>query len=138
VSASKNADPRREIHHRIPADAHKLAELRHALTSWANAAGMPGEQQEEFVLATYEAMANSVEHAYQDRADGILDLHVNRDPDGTVMVTVTDYGQWKTPVPSDGIRGRGIPLMKALARDTTIIRRDSGTTVTMTWTMRNA
>ncbi|HEY7596571.1 MAG TPA: ATP-binding protein [Actinophytocola sp.] len=139
MSASTGAGSLREIHCRVPADADRLAETRHALNRWASGIGMPGQQREELVLATYEAMANSVEHAYVDAAgddlDGVVDLHAARTPDGTIIVTVTDYGRWKPPVPSDGIRGRGILLMRALADDTTITRVDTGTTVTMTWTL---
>jgi serine/threonine-protein kinase RsbW len=135
VSASTGAGSVREIHCRVPADAERLAEMRHALSRWAGAIGMPERQREELVLASYEAMANSVEHAYSDGQDGIVDMHAAHTPDGTVVVTVTDRGRWKTPVPSNGIRGRGILLMRALADDTTITRVDTGTTVTMTWSM---
>jgi serine/threonine-protein kinase RsbW len=135
VSASTGAGSLREIHCRVPADAERLAELRHALSRWADAIGMPARQREELVLASYEAMANSVEHAYDDGQDGIVDMHAAHTPDGTVVVTVTDHGRWKTPAPSNGIRGRGIVLMRALADDTTIARVDTGTTVTMTWSM---
>jgi serine/threonine-protein kinase RsbW len=96
---------------------------------------MADRQREELVLAAYEAMANCVEHAYDEIPDGIVDLHAAHTPDGTVIVTVSDRGRWKDPVPSDGIRGRGILLMRALADDTTIARVDTGTTVTMTWSM---
>jgi serine/threonine-protein kinase RsbW len=135
VSASTGAGSLREIHCRVPADAERLAELRHALSRWASGIGMADRQREELVLAAYEAMANSVEHAYDDNPDAIVDLHAAHTPDGTVIVTVSDQGRWKDPVPSDGIRGRGILLMRALADDTTIARVDTGTTVTMTWSM---
>jgi serine/threonine-protein kinase RsbW len=135
VSASTGAGSLREIHRRVPADAEQLAEMRHALSRWAAGIGMPARQREEVVLASYEAMANSVEHAYEDEQDGVVDLHAAHTPDGTVVVTVTDHGRWKTPAPSNGIRGRGILLMRALADDTTIARVDTGTTVTMTWSM---
>jgi serine/threonine-protein kinase RsbW len=140
LSASTGAGSLREIHCRVPADADRLAEMRHALSRWATGIGMPDRQRDELVLAAYEAMANSVEHAYgeapgADDFDGVVDLHAAHTPDGTVIVTVTDYGQWQPPVPSDGIRGRGILLMRALADDTTITRVDTGTTVTMTWAL---
>lgn len=142
MSASTGANSLHELHHRIPADAEWLAELRHALGRWAVGVGMPTERREELVLAAYEAMANSVEHAYaasaSDPADGDVELHAQHTIDGAVVVTVTDHGTWKPPEQSDGIRGRGIPLMKALADDTTIVTTDTGTTVTMTWTSPTA
>jgi serine/threonine-protein kinase RsbW len=135
VSASTGAGSLREIHCRVPADAERLAEMRHALSRWATGIGMPPRQREELVLASYEAMANSVEHAYAGEQEGMVDLHAAHTPDGTVVVTVTDHGRWKAPVAGDGIRGRGILLMRALADDTTIARVDTGTTVTMTWSL---
>jgi serine/threonine-protein kinase RsbW len=138
MSASTGANSLHELHHRIPADAERLAEIRHALGRWAAGVGMPTERSEELVLAAYEAMANSVEHAYATSASapagGEVELHAAQTVDGTIVVTVTDQGSWKPPEESDGIRGRGIPLMKALADDTTIVTVDTGTTVTMTWT----
>ena len=135
MSASTGANSLHELRQRIPADAERLAETRHALTRWAAGIGMPNEKREELVLATYEAMANSVEHAYADLAGAEIELHAARTVDGLVVVTVTDHGSWKPPQGSNGIRGRGIPLMKALADDTTITSVDTGTTVTMTWTL---
>ncbi len=135
MSASTGAGSLREIHCRVPADAEQLAETRHALSRWASGIGMSQRQCQELVLAAYEAMANSVEHAYEDDRDGVVDLHAAHTPDGTVIVTVTDHGRWKPPAPSDGIRGRGILLIRALADDATIARVDTGTTVTMTWSI---
>jgi serine/threonine-protein kinase RsbW len=136
MSASTSANSLQDLHRRVPADAGRLAELRYALGRWATGFGMPPERSEELVLAAYEALANSVEHAYADPAAGEVELRAARAPDGTVVVTITDRGRWKDPVPSNGIRGRGIPIMRALADDTAITTSDSGTTVTMTWTAR--
>ncbi|OLF08232.1 ATP-binding protein [Actinophytocola xanthii] len=133
MSASTDADSR-EIHHRIPATPERLPELRRTLSRWAEDVGMPDEQREELTLATYEAMANSVEHAYLDTPDGVLDLHASCDEAGTVTVTVADYGTWKPESPGDGLRGRGLRLIRALTTDSAVTRDESGTTVTMTWT----
>jgi len=139
MSASTGANSLHELHHRIPADAERLAEMRHTLGRWAAGIGMPAERREELVLAAYEAMANSVEHAYADADSGVeVELHATRNADGAVIITVSDHGAWKAPQESNGIRGRGIPLMKALADDTTITTVDTGTTVTMTWTSPTA
>jgi serine/threonine-protein kinase RsbW len=58
----------------------------------------------------------------------------------TLAVTVTDRGQWRQPVPDTpakqppyALRGRGIPLMRALADDATIDTTTAGTQVTLTW-----
>ena len=125
--------PDRTLRHRIPADPDHLTDIRHALASWASGIGMTAEQREELVLATYEAMANSVEHAYADDAEGIVIVDATHHGDGAVTVTVTDRGRWKPPTPSNGLRGRGLLLIRSLAQDTRIDTHDRGTTVTMAW-----
>lgn len=138
MTGSDHTLHRHTLHHRIPADPDRLTEVRHALATWASGIGMPTEQQEELVLAAYEAMANSVEHAYADYANGdaIVIVDATHHRDGAVTVTVTDRGRWKQPVPSNGLRGRGLLLIRNLAQDTRIDTHDRGTTVTMAW--RNA
>jgi len=124
----------RDLHFRVPAAAGRLAGLRHALAEWATGIGLSDEDTEALVLATYEAMANSVEHAYRDQTQGVLDLRAQVDDmQGCVTVTVTDYGQWKTPQPSSGLRGRGLSLIKGLTSSSTITPTSGGTTVSMAW-----
>jgi hypothetical protein len=47
---------------------------------------------------------------------------------------VTDRGRWRQPPPDNQVlRGRGVPMMEALA-DTVTFRHDAtGTTVTLEW-----
>jgi serine/threonine-protein kinase RsbW len=124
----------RDLHFRVPAVAGRLAGLRHALAEWAARVGLSEEDTEALVLASYEAMANSVEHAYRDQTQGVLDVAGQVDDEqGRVMVTVTDYGQWKPPQPSGGLRGRGLSLIKGLTMSSTITPTTDGTTVSMFW-----
>lgn len=124
----------RDLHFRVPAVAGQLAVLRHALADWARRIGLSEEDTEGLVLASYEAMANSVEHAYRDEPQGILDLTGRVDDEqGRVAVIVTDYGQWQTPKPSGGLRGRGLSLIKGLTASSTITSTADGTTVSMFW-----
>jgi len=126
--------PERDLHFRVPAVAGRLSGLRHALARWASRIGLSDEDAEALVLASYEAMANSVEHAYHDQTQGMLDLRGAVDDDQKrVVVTVTDYGQWRPPQPSGGLRGRGLPLIQGLTTTSTITPSASGTTVTMFW-----
>jgi serine/threonine-protein kinase RsbW len=67
------------------------------------------------VLASYEAVANSIEHAYQGRVGDIL-LSAER-KDDHVIVTVTDHGQWLAHSTPGHHRGRGLFLMHELADD---------------------
>jgi anti-sigma regulatory factor (Ser/Thr protein kinase) len=122
----------RELHHRVAADATHLAAVRKALAGWAEGIGMSREQRSDFVLAAYEALANAAEHAYVGQTGGVIDLWA-RCAQGLVTVVVTDYGSWRPPQPSDGLRGRGLLLINALAHHNEVSRDATGTTVTMTW-----
>jgi serine/threonine-protein kinase RsbW len=126
--------PDGDLHFRVPAVPGRLAGLRHALAEWATRAGLDEEDTEALVLASYEAMANTVEHAYRDQTQGLLDLRARVDgQQNRIVVTVTDYGRWKPPQPSGGLRGRGLSLMQGLSSTETITPTTGGTTVTMFW-----
>jgi len=126
--------PDGDLHYRVPAVAARLASLRHVLAAWASKLGLTVKDRDALVLASYEAMANSVEHAYPGQTQGILDLRAQRDREqGRVVVTVTDYGTWKPPQPTDGLRGRGLSLIQGLTTTATITPTPNGTTVSMTW-----
>jgi serine/threonine-protein kinase RsbW len=123
-----------DLHVRVPAVAGRLTGLRHALAEWAERAGLTSEDREALTLASYEAMANSVEHAYAGQLDGVLDLRAVRDRvEGRVVVTVTDFGQWRPPPTDPGTRGRGLPLIRGLTPDSAITPSTRGTTVSMSW-----
>jgi anti-sigma regulatory factor (Ser/Thr protein kinase) len=101
--------------------ADRLPHLREAL-----------DRREDIVLAGYEAMANSAEHAYLDGEAGPVEVRAEALP-GRLTVTVTDYGSWRPPAASDGLRGRGLLLIDTLADHSARVHREDGTTVTMTW-----
>jgi serine/threonine-protein kinase RsbW len=126
--------PEGDWHVRVPAVAGRLAALRHTLAKWAARAGLNDEDTEALVLASYEAMANTVEHAYRDQTQGVLDVLARVDDEQRrVVVTVTDYGQWQPPQPSGGLRGRGLSLIKGLTTTATITSTTDGTVVVMHW-----
>jgi anti-sigma regulatory factor (Ser/Thr protein kinase) len=123
----------REFIRQAPADARHLVELRRTLQRWVADLGLSFELQQDVVLASYEAMANSAEHAYRQSAPGAIDVHAIHAGD-KLTVTVTDQGTWKRPDGSDTFRGRGLKMIQALAH-TSALRRGSGTRVTMTWAL---
>jgi anti-sigma regulatory factor (Ser/Thr protein kinase) len=49
-----------------------------------------------------------------------------------LSLTVTDTERWRTPNSDPGIRGRGVPFMRALMDSVQIVPSAHGTTVTMT------
>jgi len=112
---------------RLPCNAHLLRGLRLELRAFLDGTGLSGEELDDLVLATSEAVTNVIEHA-QTPAAGFFDVLV--DVDGTsVQVAVRDYGRWREPTPRDG-PGHGLLLMQNLSA-LTITVEPRGTTVTL-------
>ena len=109
---------------RIRAAAEQLQEVRHELGSWLDGHGAAPEVGAEIALATHEAAANVVEHAYPGGA-GELVVRACTDDD-QVTVTVEDDGEWRAPSRT-GQRGRGLVLMHGLMDDVEITAAEDGT-----------
>ena len=113
------------------ATAVNAASARRRLTDWAHQHDVPPETIADVVYAAYEAIANVVEHAYAD-GEGSFTLHAD-DTQHQLCVTVSDTGTWTPPCHTPGWRGRGIPLIRALADSVHIDAGDAGTTVELHW-----
>ncbi|MFF5992955.1 MULTISPECIES: ATP-binding protein [Prauserella] len=122
-------------HRRVPAVSSETTLLRNQLARWARAHGLPSGLVEDVKLAAYEAMANTVAHAYRDAVRGTMAVTA-RAVDHTIEVTISDAGRWSDR-PSHRHGGRGVPLMRGLADAVTISSTDTGTTVTLCWTRRS-
>lgn len=119
------------FHEVLPADGACLASLRARLRQWGSRTGLAEDQVADLVLATGEACANTIEHAYVDGPGlGEVDVRAEYTRNGTVTVRVSDHGHWRAQSNS-GHRGRGIALMRATMESVTIDSGRSGTTVTM-------
>jgi anti-sigma regulatory factor (Ser/Thr protein kinase) len=81
---------------------------------------------EEVLVAASEACTNALEHAYQGRAAGVVELRATMTA-GNLEVVVADRGVWKEPL-DRGNRGRGRTLMEHLM-DRTLIESGPGGTV---------
>jgi len=68
----------------IRAEAARLVGVRRTLHDWASAAGLPQSTVYDLVLASYEAMANSVEHGYRN-GPGTIDVRATCDEDEVVV-----------------------------------------------------
>ncbi|MGW4057883.1 SpoIIE family protein phosphatase [Amycolatopsis sp. NPDC004747] len=110
-----------------------LASTRHWLRAWLENAALDPDLAQDVLVAAGEACANAVEHAYGDGSGATAHLSA-RLTGAHLVVTVTDQGRWKQPPPDNHVlRGRGVPMMEALA-DAVAFRRDAaGTTVTLEW-----
>lgn len=114
-----------------PADRDMIGEVRRTIQGWGAQAGLPDDLVAELALASYEAMANAVEHAYPDTTDGPLSVRISRE-DQRLVITVADQGKWQSAA-ADDLRGRGLLLMEGMARELRIATTPSGTTITMRW-----
>src|SRR5439155_1481293 len=109
----------------VTALAEELLPLRRQLRRWLAARGANEREIAAITLATQEACANAVEHAY-----GLADatFHLAAVHDGpAIEIVVRDRGQWRPPRGKN--RGRGMALMRALVDDVEVTRHDGGTTV---------
>ncbi|MGK8522708.1 ATP-binding protein [Nocardia asteroides] len=112
----------------FPAEAVQLATVRHILQEWLIDQGMAPGPAYDVLLAVGEACTNAVEHGH--RGDGgVVRLRASIDGD-ELRVTVSDSGRWKPPDPhADSLRGRGMPLIRALIPQVSVTTGDSGTVV---------
>lgn len=127
-------NPAGDFERTVDATAQAAHELRRLFTQWVTASIDAGtERRADIVLAVYEAVANSTEHAYRDTAEpGPVTVRGRRMPDGALELTVADNGTWD-PSPSGQYRGRGLALMTALSDTHALTTGPEGTTVTMCW-----
>ena len=122
----------------VLADAACAAQLRQEFSVWLKRYfALDPTKVSDVVLAVNEALANAAEFAYSAvERPGAMHLLADYDTRAEVLtVTVTDEGAWRI---ADGekkhiSRGRGIPLMQALADSTSIDSSPAGTRVRMEW-----
>jgi serine/threonine-protein kinase RsbW len=115
--------------HELPAAPTELADLRRQLHHWLDAASVDGEVAKAVVLATSEAAANAIEHAYGMDGTGVTVVRAALEADELHLV-VSDHGIWQQPaLPGD--RGRGRYLMRNCMDDVTIVKDPTGTVVRM-------
>jgi len=110
----------------LPADLESIPLVRRLLGRWLYEAGATEAQAEDLALATSEACANAIEHAYGPGA-GTLEVSGSISPSGEAMVAVRDFGSWRPPRGAN--RGRGLPIMEGLTDSVEVVREEGGTTV---------
>jgi anti-sigma regulatory factor (Ser/Thr protein kinase) len=90
-------------------------------------------KRSDVLLAANEALTNSAEFAYVASAEhGPIAMRATfEEIDRRLSIEITDFGTWRETPPSTqpNTRGRGIPLMQALADRVTIARQATGTRV---------
>jgi anti-sigma regulatory factor (Ser/Thr protein kinase) len=109
--------------------------LRERLHAWLTALAWPPNQLHDLLLATTEACANAVEHAYPPGAAGEmligLRVVVSGNTRRRAVIVVRDWGQWRPAAADRGNRGHGLTLIRGCVDDVQLRRDLPGTSVTM-------
>jgi len=126
--------PAQRLVHEFRASPEELASTRNVLREWLYGHALDSAEQHEITLAVHEACANAVEHAYAD-ANGEHGQPVRLEAEiderrRELVVVVQDHGRWRASR-SDGDRGRGIGIMRALADSVATATGPDGTVVTI-------
>jgi serine phosphatase RsbU (regulator of sigma subunit)/putative methionine-R-sulfoxide reductase with GAF domain/anti-sigma regulatory factor (Ser/Thr protein kinase) len=116
-----------------PATPEALVSVRRILRRWLAFHGAEEDELHDVVVASQEACANAVEHAY---GPGHAYFDVEADHrESRIRVTVRDAGRWRPPRGSH--RGRGLPLMRALMDSVDVEHGTGGTVVVLERTLRS-
>ncbi len=110
--------------------------LRHALRAFLEAMDLDGDLRDDILTAVGEALANAVEHAYDEREPGTVELFVRTDREAveTLLVDVIDRGNFIDRDLRAG-RGLGLRIVHAIARAVSI-DTEGGTRVQMIFDAR--
>lgn len=127
-------DSARTLSFAVTARPSELATARRRLRRWLHAIGVDGPRVDDVILAVGEVTSNAIEHAYRGVDDGVVEIE-GEVQDEVLSFTVTDHGRWS---PADLTRphGRGLAIVRALARDVTVRRSPAGTRVTLSMDRR--
>ena len=106
-----------------------MAVLRRQLRGWLSEAGATGRELFEIQLAVAEAFANAVKHP-QEPTSHLVEFK-GTVMNGTVAVSVRDYGRWQDESAVREERGLGLAIMDELMDSVVVEPFADGTTVTM-------
>jgi serine phosphatase RsbU (regulator of sigma subunit)/anti-sigma regulatory factor (Ser/Thr protein kinase) len=109
----------------LPAEPRALGPLRRRLGAWLQHTGATRDESYDIVLATCEAAANAIEHAY---GPGGAEFGVTARASGSdVVIDVHDGGAWRER--REARRGRGLVVMRVVMDDVSVKSDDGGTNV---------
>jgi anti-sigma regulatory factor (Ser/Thr protein kinase) len=110
----------------LAAEPESLAQVRAGLRDWLTGHDVPETVVDAMLVASNEALANSIEHAGLASAQQIAVRA--RIAAGVLHVTLRDSGRWREPG-EPGIRGHGLALMRELTDGVEVDAREDGTRV---------
>lgn len=107
-----------------------VAWARREFANWLAVDLPAGDLFDDLVLVVYEALANTVDHAYINTAAGTgpVELIARRSNDA-IRISVMDHGTWRDAPTIQTFRGRGLPLIRLLVHDVHVEIGPTGTTV---------
>jgi serine/threonine-protein kinase RsbW len=114
------------------ADAWTVTQFRNELSQWLRARfTLDAARLNDVLLAVNEALTNAAEFAYGGQGGTMTMQARYHAADGMLLIDVSDRGRWRhvDPKAQSNTRGRGIPLMHALADRATIRPLPTGTRV---------
>ena len=117
----------------FPMEMGELRPARAAMRRWLAQCSLSADAGQGVLVAAGEACANAVEHARQQGLAQLIRLTASVTAD-ELRLTVSNDGRWREPDRGSQLRlhrGNGIPLMRALMTDVTILPGSDGTTVDM-------
>ena len=123
----------RDLRTTWPAAPEALAAVRRLLRRWLHLHGADEDEISDILVASQEACANAVEHAY---GPGAAHFEVDAEHrDDRIRIVVRDQGRWRAPRGTH--RGRGLPLMRALMETVEIDHGKDGTVVELSRSLRS-
>ena len=127
VSDLRESGP--SLHLRLEALPDSLPVLRDQLRGWLTAAGTTGPELFEIQLAVTEAFANTVEHP-EEPTSHLVEIK-GTVTNGTVALSVRDFGRWQNESSAKENGGLGLAIMDELMDSVVVEPFEDGTTVTM-------
>jgi anti-sigma regulatory factor (Ser/Thr protein kinase) len=129
AEAPRHSDYTEFVHQSWPASSRQLALIRAEVRRWLTPFALPGDAEDDMVLAVSEAASNCVEHAYTAATmDDTVELTFWTEPH-SVCIEIVDHGTWRVPSGQPTDRGRGIKIMQRLMTSVLIHYDHRGTRV---------
>jgi PAS domain S-box-containing protein len=120
---------------RLDADPSAVPLMRAAVRRWLASQGTGDEAIQSVLVACGEACTNAILHP-KDPDPQAFELEAEM-VDGSVHVTVRDFGSWRPPEGRPE-RGRGLGLMRAFMESVEVVPGPGGTEVRMRRRLREA
>jgi anti-sigma regulatory factor (Ser/Thr protein kinase) len=106
-----------------------MSDFRNELEKWLDSVNIDKSARNDLLLASSEAIANSIEHSGVTESSGRLAVKAAKES-GSLFISIADYGKWDPSPPKAG-RGRGLNFIRSVMDSVSIDSSTSGTIVRM-------